>query len=61
MPKNQTTAGTVVGQGRKENPKSMMEAGHSGTDPQKVKKEIQKDVSEGIGAMTSREAGSMRD
>ncbi|MCC3646821.1 hypothetical protein JGK52_09025 [Cytobacillus oceanisediminis] len=32
-----------------------------GTDPQKVKQEIQKDVSRGQGAMTSREAGAMRD
>jgi hypothetical protein len=36
-------------------------AGFSGTDPQKVKQEIQKDVSAGQGAMTSREAGAMRD
>ncbi|MEH6938463.1 hypothetical protein V7056_11455 [Bacillus sp. JJ664] len=33
----------------------------SGTDPQKVKQEIQNDVSQGQGAMTSREAGAMRD
>ncbi|MFP7732397.1 hypothetical protein ACLHDF_03045 [Priestia aryabhattai] len=33
----------------------------SETDAQKVKQEIQKDVSEGQGAMTSREAGAMRD
>ena len=33
----------------------------SGTDPQKVKQEIRKDVSAGQGAMTSREAGAMRD
>ncbi|WP_179289055.1 hypothetical protein [Bacillus sp. 7894-2] len=33
----------------------------AGTDPQKVKQEIQKDVSQGQGAMTSREAGAMRD
>lgn len=33
----------------------------SGTDPQKVKENIQKDISRGEGAMTSREAGSMRD
>ena len=32
-----------------------------GTDAQKVKQEIQKDVSEGQGAMTSREAGAMHD
>lgn len=31
------------------------------TDSQKVKQEIQKDVSQGQGAMTSREAGAMRD
>ncbi|CDQ17768.1 hypothetical protein [Halobacillus karajensis] len=59
MPKNQTE--TEVGQGRKENPKPVIEPGYSGTDPNKVKQEIQKDVSEGIGSMTSREAGSMRD
>lgn len=33
----------------------------AGTDTQKVKQEIQKDVSEGQGAMTSREAGAMRE
>ena len=33
----------------------------SATNAQKVKQEIQKDVSEGQGAMTSREAGAMRD
>lgn len=31
------------------------------TDAQEVKQQIQKDVSEGQGAMTSREAGGMRD
>ena len=40
---------------------SMMKPGFAGTDAQKVKQEIQKDVSEGQGAMTSREAGAMRD
>jgi hypothetical protein len=33
----------------------------SGTDAQKVKKEIQEDIKRGEGAMTSREAGAMRD
>ncbi|MDP4085527.1 MAG: hypothetical protein Q8934_13065 [Bacillota bacterium] len=33
----------------------------AGTNAQKVKEEIQKDVSEGQGSMTSREAGAMRD
>ncbi|MEH7383796.1 hypothetical protein V7147_00080 [Bacillus sp. JJ1521] len=33
----------------------------TGTNPQKVKQEIQTDVSQGQGAMTSREAGAMRD
>ncbi|WP_165346918.1 hypothetical protein [Gottfriedia acidiceleris] len=33
----------------------------SGTNPQKVKQQIQNDVSHGQGAMTSREAGAMRD
>lgn len=41
--------------------KNAMKPGFSGTDPQQVKKQIQKDVSEGQGAMTSREAGAMRD
>ncbi|WP_187695400.1 hypothetical protein [Oceanobacillus piezotolerans] len=35
--------------------------GFAGTDVNKVKQEIQKDVSAGQGAMTSREAGKMRD
>ncbi len=33
----------------------------AGTDPQKVKQEIQKDISQGQGDITSREAGAMRD
>ncbi|MCC3356333.1 hypothetical protein [Bacillus sp. REN16] len=33
----------------------------SGTDPQKVKQEIQSDVSQGQGDITSREAGALRD
>ncbi|WP_404328392.1 hypothetical protein [Mesobacillus maritimus] len=45
----------------KENSGSMTKPGFAGTDPQKVKQEIQKDVSAGQGAMTSREAGSMHD
>ena len=45
----------------KENFSSIMKPGFAGTDAQKVKQEIQKDVSEGEGAMTSREAGAMRD
>ncbi|MBW3112355.1 MULTISPECIES: hypothetical protein [Bacillaceae] len=40
---------------------SDMKSMTSGTDPQQVKKQIQKDVAAGQGAMTSREAGSMRD
>ncbi|WP_201450138.1 hypothetical protein [Pontibacillus sp. HMF3514] len=40
---------------------SMMKPGFAGTDAQKVKQEIKKDESEGRGAMTAREAGSMRD
>ncbi|WP_179301681.1 hypothetical protein [Neobacillus jeddahensis] len=38
---------------------SMMKPEFAGTDAQKVKKEIQKDISQGQGAMTSREAGAM--
>ena len=45
----------------KENLRSMMKPGFAGTEAQKVKQEIQKDVSEGQGTMTSREAGAMRD
>ena len=45
----------------KENVGSIMNPHFAGTDAQKVKQEIQKDVSEGQGAMTSREAGAMRD
>ncbi len=40
---------------------SITEPGFSGTDPQKVKQQIKKDVAAGVGAMTSREAGAMRD
>jgi hypothetical protein len=45
----------------KENLDSIMKPELSGTDVQKVKQEIQKDVSEGQGAMPSREAGAMHD
>jgi hypothetical protein len=45
----------------KENLGSIFKPEFAGTDAQKVKQEIQKDVSEGQGAMTSREAGAMRD
>jgi len=45
----------------KENLGSIMKPGFSGTNAQEVKQEIQKDVSQGQGAMTSREAGAMRD
>ncbi|MBO0960189.1 hypothetical protein J1P26_10680 [Neobacillus sp. MM2021_6] len=40
---------------------SIMIPEFAGTNAQKVKQEIQKDVSEGQGAMTSREAGAIRD
>jgi len=40
---------------------STMKSELSGTDAQKVKQEIKKDVSQGQGAMTSREAGAMRE
>ncbi|GIN87556.1 hypothetical protein J6TS2_39420 [Heyndrickxia sporothermodurans] len=49
------------GQQAKENMGSIMKPQFAGTDAQNVKQEIQKDVSEGQGAMTSREAGAMRD
>jgi hypothetical protein len=45
----------------KENLGSITKPEFAGTDAQKVKKEIQRDVSEGQGAMTSREAGAMKD
>ncbi|KEF38511.1 hypothetical protein M670_02137 [Schinkia azotoformans MEV2011] len=44
-----------------ENLSSIMKPGFAGTNAQEVKQQIQKDVSEGQGAMTSREAGAMRD
>ncbi|BCC09424.1 MULTISPECIES: hypothetical protein [Bacillus cereus group] len=40
---------------------SIMKPNFAETDAQKVKQEIQNDVREGNGAMTSREAGAMRD
>ncbi|MBE5107320.1 hypothetical protein IGI01_19170 [Bacillus thuringiensis] len=40
---------------------SIMKPDFAETDAQKVKQEIQQDVREGQGAMTSREAGAMRD
>lgn len=54
MQKGQQTKGNL-GTG------SMMKPEFARTDAQKVKQEIQKDVSAGQGAMTSREAGAMRD
>lgn len=45
----------------KGNSKSSMKKGYTGTDPQKVRQDIQKDLDAGIGDMTSREAGSMKD
>ncbi|SFM34864.1 hypothetical protein SAMN04487943_11466 [Gracilibacillus orientalis] len=40
---------------------SITEPEFSRTDAQKVRQEIQKDVSEGQGAITSREAGAKHD
>ncbi|MCF3942108.1 hypothetical protein [Oceanobacillus alkalisoli] len=40
--------------------KQKLESSKSRTNPDKVKQEIRKDVSRGQGAMTSREAGAMR-
>ncbi|MDA1876777.1 hypothetical protein PDL05_23980 [Bacillus cereus group sp. BY112LC] len=40
---------------------SIMKPNFAETDAKKVKQEIQNDVREGQGAMTSREAGAMRD
>lgn len=40
---------------------SVMQPEFAGTDAQQVKQQIQQDVNAGQGAMTSREAGAMRD
>lgn len=45
----------------KGNSASAIQPGYSGTDAEKVKQQIQKDVAAGQGAMTSREAGAMHD
>lgn len=45
----------------KRNLSSSLKPGFAGTDAKKVKQQIQQDISEGQGAMTSREAGAMRD
>jgi len=45
----------------KKNLNSSLKPGFAGTDAKKVKQEIQEDVKEGQGAMTSGEAGAMRD
>lgn len=45
----------------KQNMDSIMKPDSAGTDAQKVKQEIKSDVRQGQGAMTSREAGAMRD
>ncbi|HEK9103836.1 hypothetical protein KFD70_24250 [Bacillus pfraonensis] len=45
----------------KENLGSIIKPDFVRTDANKVKQEIQKDVSEGQGTITSREAGAMRD
>ena len=45
----------------KGNKGSVMQPGYSGTDAGQVKQQIQKDVAAGQGAMTTREAGSIRD
>ncbi|HFK1531757.1 hypothetical protein [Bacillus thuringiensis] len=42
-------------------PCSVMKPDFTETDAQKVQQEIQNDVRAGQGAMTSREAGAMRD
>ncbi|WP_168927361.1 hypothetical protein [Halobacillus salinus] len=46
---------------RKAKPNSSMKPVSAGTDPQKVRKEIQEDISHGVGSMTSRQAGATRD
>ncbi|MET3289100.1 UNVERIFIED_CONTAM: hypothetical protein ABID98_001670 [Brevibacillus sp. OAP136] len=44
-----------------ENVNSILKPSFAGTDAKKVKQEIQNDSNAGQGAMTSREAGAMRD
>ncbi|MCA1011336.1 hypothetical protein [Halobacillus halophilus] len=62
MINNQTgVTGTKGAPLRKGKPHSGMDAASSRTDPEKVKQEIQEDLRNGIGAMTAREAGSMKD
>ncbi len=62
MTNNQTgVTGTEGEQLRKGQPNSGMNPDNYRTNPEKVKEEIQEDLSKGIGAMTSREAGSMKD
>ncbi|MCH1627706.1 hypothetical protein [Fredinandcohnia quinoae] len=48
-------------QHNKENLDSILKPEFAGTDAQKVKQDIQTDINNGQGAMTSREAGTMRD
>ncbi|WP_183192543.1 hypothetical protein [Brevibacillus fluminis] len=43
------------------NESSILKPSFAGTDAKKVKQEIQNDLNAGQGAMTSREAGAMRD
>ncbi|MEH7222290.1 hypothetical protein V7112_00640 [Bacillus sp. JJ1566] len=46
---------------QKQPKKNSTQTNVAGTDPQKVKQEIQTDVSQGQGDITSREAGALRD
>lgn len=46
---------------QKQSTKNNTQPNVAGTNPQKVKQEIQSDIKQGQGAMTSREAGAMRD
>ncbi|MFD1019584.1 hypothetical protein ACFQ2J_10410 [Thalassobacillus hwangdonensis] len=59
MEKSNTPAGKKVQQAKQEN--SNINRAASSTDPQKVKQEIKEDLNNGIGDMTAREAGAMRD
>lgn len=52
MPKDKSTKNDL---------KSNMKPGFAGTDPNKVRQEIQKDINAGQGAIISRQAGAMRD
>ncbi|MDC3418411.1 hypothetical protein [Aquibacillus salsiterrae] len=50
-----------MGNQANQNVNSMMKPNFAGTDAKKVKQQIKRDVRNGEGSMTSREAGATRD